>query len=179
MNSLFADEDIPGLDAVDAPEPVGPRKGRAPDLVVILPGVARAKGRHRTRVIQPKGGGAAFATQYPDKETANYEALLRYGAEQAMKAAGVTMMTGELKVDVHVYIVPPQSWSQRKRADCLRGLIRPTGKPDVDNYFKLVDSFNGIVWRDDSSIVDGRCRKFYRDHPAFEVRIWQRRGVSL
>lgn len=179
MSDLFTEQDIPGLDEVDAPEVSAPRKGRAPDLVVILPGVARAKGRHRTRVIQPKGGGAAFATQYPDKETANYEALLRYGAEQAMAEQGVMLMAGELKVDLHIYIVPAKSWSNKKRSECLRGLVRPTSKPDGDNYLKMLDAFNGIVWVDDSAIVDARVRKWYRETPAFEVRIWQRRGVAL
>lgn len=177
MSDLFAEQDLPGLDEVEAPVVSQPRKGRDPDLVVILPGVARGKGRHRTRVINPKGGGPAFATQYPDKETANYEALLRYGAEQAMREAGVTLMAGELKVDVQVFIAPPKSWSNKKRAECLAGLVRPTGKPDADNFLKMLDAFNGIVWKDDSAIVDARCRKFYREAPAFEVRIWHRRGI--
>lgn len=179
MSDLFAGEDIPGLDDLDAPVEVAPRKGRKPDLVVILPGVARGKGRHRTRIINPKGGGPAFATQYPDKEAANYEALLRYGAEQAMRDMGVIQMGGEIKVDIHVYIAPPKSWSNKKRAEALRGLIRPTTKPDWDNFAKILDAFNGIVWTDDSNVVDGRVRKWYREQPAFEVRIWHRRGVHL
>src|SRR5882672_7833841 len=107
-----------------------------PDLVVRLPGAPRGKGRPRTRVVS-NPGKPAFATMYPDPETKNYEAMLRYAGEQVMGSK--PLYAGALRVRVNVLMPVPESWSGKKKQECLRGLIRPTGKPDWDNYAKVID----------------------------------------
>jgi len=38
----------------------------------------------------------------------------------------------------------------------------PATRPDIDNYLKaIMDSLNGIIWKDDSLIVDIRSSKHY------------------
>ena len=53
------------------------------------------------------------------------------------------------------------------------GLIRPISRPDSTNYVKGVeDSISGVLWKDDSQIVNLICGKFYSDKPRIEVEIW-------
>jgi Holliday junction resolvase RusA-like endonuclease len=65
----------------------------------------------------------------------------------------------------------PESWSKRDKAAALDGTIRPTGRPDWDNYGKITDALNGICWKDDSQVVDGRVIKLYSDAPALRIEI--------
>ena len=67
----------------------------------------------------------------------------------------------------------PASWSQKKRAEALAGVIRPAVKPDFDNVAKLYcDALNGIVWQDDKQIVDGRCIQCYGQQPGVLIWCW-------
>jgi Holliday junction resolvase RusA-like endonuclease len=85
--------------------------------------------------------------------------------------AGRELMRGALSLDMVAYIAVPESWPAKRRAAALMGVERPTGKPDWDNVAKVVDSLNGVVWPDDSAVVDGRLRKFYADTPRLEVTV--------
>lgn len=41
---------------------------------------------------------------------------------------------------------------------------RPLGTPDLDNLVKAIkDASNGVVWYDDSQVVDERVSKYYAD----------------
>src|SRR5262249_43732765 len=56
----------------------------------------------------------------------------------------------EITVDLPV----PASWSGRRRDAALRGEVRPTSRPDTDNYIKAaLDAINAIVVADDSLVV--------------------------
>lgn len=49
---------------------------------------------------------------------------------------------------------------------------QPTGKPDVDNYLKLVmDCGNGIIWEDDSQIVEVIATKYWADEPCIMLLV--------
>nr|WP_286673097.1 RusA family crossover junction endodeoxyribonuclease [Bacillus subtilis] len=63
-----------------------------------------------------------------------------------------------------------QTQKRRKRAE--NGLLRPTTKPDVDNYVKGVkDALNHLIYKDDSQVVDLKVSKFYSEEPRVEVMI--------
>ena len=68
----------------------------------------------------------------------------------------------------------PKSISKKQRALMLDGLIRPTVKPDLDNFAKLVlDSLNGYAYHDDAQVVTFKepfC-KFYAEKPFIGVII--------
>ena len=68
----------------------------------------------------------------------------------------------------------PKSISKKQRALMLDGLIRPTVKPDLDNFGKLVlDSLNGYAYHDDAQVVTFKepfC-KFYAEKPFIGVII--------
>lgn len=63
-------------------------------------------------------------------------------------------MSGAVHLSVYVYVVPPVSWSKKRRESAMAGEIKPTVKPDFDNLIKIMgDGMNGIVYLDDKQIV--------------------------
>ena len=110
--------------------------------------IPKGKGRHRTM----KGGRT-----YPDPATVKAEQLIQMVVGAAWRKAP---LDEPLALRVVAYFERPKSKPKK--------VLYPTGKPDHDNLDKTVgDSLNGILWRDDSVIVDGGCKKRYcsPDHP--------------
>jgi len=70
---------------------------------------------------------------------------------------------GPLKVEIVFTITRPKSAKKR---------MYPTTKPgDLDNLIKLcADSGNGILWKDDSQIVEISARKEYGD-PRIHLKV--------
>jgi Holliday junction resolvase RusA-like endonuclease len=132
-------------------------------LKFVIPGTPVAKGRPRfTR------RGFAFT---PAKTRAN-ESMVQAVAREAME--GHVMLTGPIVVDLVAVMPIAESWSKTKKSDALSGSIYPTSKPDLDNLEKLIlDSFNGIVWGDDSQVVVKTGRKVYGPVPMTTVSVWQ------
>ncbi|MCJ2129200.1 RusA family crossover junction endodeoxyribonuclease [Methylobacterium sp. E-045] len=138
-------------------------------IVITLPGEPRGKGRHRARVVAPRGGKKPFVQEYPDPETARYEAALRTAAAVVM--VGRLPLSGPLVVVVYAFMPIPTNWSQAKKREARNGLIRPVVKPDWDNIGKICDALNEVVWGDDSTVVDGIVRKFYSDNPELVITV--------
>lgn len=130
-------------------------------IEIILAGVPVGKGRPRF----VKSTGSAFT---PEK-TVRFEDRLSIVAQEAM--AGRAPLDGPLELYVEIRMPVPLSKPKRWRDAALAGLIRPTKKPDWDNFAKTVDALNMIVWVDDAQIVDGRVRKIYHEAPAFVARV--------
>jgi Holliday junction resolvase RusA-like endonuclease len=71
-----------------------------------------------------------------------------------------------------VYRSIPKSLSKKKAALAEAGHIVPITKPDVDNYLKGVkDALKGVIWKDDSQVVEVFARKRYSARPRIEVKI--------
>ena len=139
------------------------------DIVTIsLAGAPRGKGRPRFRAVTTKSG-QHFNTAYTDSETQKYEAALRARAQDAMN--GRPPLTGALRATIFAAFPIPASWSQKKQAQALKGIVRPTVKPDLDNIFKDLDALNHVVFVDDSQIVEAIIRKVYSDRPRLTVEI--------
>lgn len=62
---------------------------------------------------------------------------------------------GPVKARIEVYYKIPKSYT-KKRVQAIRdGLEKPLKKPDIDNCIKVIlDSLNGIAYKDDSQIVE-------------------------
>ena len=57
----------------------------------------------------------------------------------------------------------PKSWSKKKKAEALKGNIRPT-RADTDNYIKsILDGLNKVAWEDDRYIYRIEAEKIYSD----------------
>lgn len=133
-----------------------------------LEGKPGHKARHRSRIVFPKFG-KAFIQQYPDPDTAAYEKTLAQYAKLLMKGRPPT--TRPVALLVHSFREIPVSWSAREREEAAAGAIRPTSRPDWDNYGKITDALNEVVWHDDSQVVDGRSIKVYSDRPALRIEV--------
>jgi Holliday junction resolvase RusA-like endonuclease len=81
-------------------------------------------------------------------------------------------LEGALALGMCVYRAIPKSFSKRRREAAERGELRPITKPDLDNYVKAAkDALKGVVWADDSQIVDyiEPFGKFYSERPRIEI----------
>ena len=139
-------------------------------ITIRVPGDPVAKGRPRATAI----GG--YARMYTPAGTRAYEQRVAIAAREAMAKA--PPMDGPLSVSIEITMPIPVSWSKRKQADALAGLVMPTGRPDLDNLIKtLADACNGIVWRDDAQIVRLVAEKRYGEQPGASVSViplaWQ------
>jgi Holliday junction resolvase RusA-like endonuclease len=107
----------------------------------------RPQGKARPKVVR-RGQHTVAIT--PD-QTVLAEQCIRQHVTGTWKEAP---LDAPLAVCITAYFLRPASKSKK--------VLFPTGKPDRDNIAKLVqDSLNGILWRDDSIIVDGRDQKRY------------------
>jgi len=117
---------------------------------------ANPVGKQRARYV--KRGN--FVQAYTPEKTRTYETLIRDSAIEAMGSSEPL----ETPVNLYLYIrVPiPKSYSKKKVEDCLNGLDKPIRKPDSSNILKSVeDGMNGIVYKDDSQIVNLHVTKVY------------------
>ena len=75
-------------------------------------------------------------------------------------------------IELKLYIPMLKSFSKIKRLKATDGILRPTTKPDIDNYIKgILDSLNGLFWYDDGQIVEIHAGKYYSDSPRIEMEI--------
>ena len=84
------------------------------------------------------------------------------------------MLEGPIEVELWFYIQPPKYVSDRKinQASLHAESIPVSKKPDLDNYIKAVlDSSNGILFKDDGQIADMHAYKRYSYEPRIEMKI--------
>lgn len=122
------------------------------------------KGRPRVSTI---GGHARMFTP---KKTANYETLISMAAQQAMQ--GRELIAGPVLMELAIRVSVAASWSKKKTAEALQGLVMPTKKPDADNILKAIcDGINGIVFKDDVQVVNVSLSKRFSETPGVTVRV--------
>lgn len=124
-------------------------------------GVPVAKGR-------PRFAKATGHTYTPEK-TRNFEAALKYAAEQVM--GDKSPLEGPISLEIDVKLPISASWTKKQQAAARSGALRPTKKPDFDNYAKTVDALNMVVWQDDGQVVEATVRKTYSDKPGMFIRV--------
>ena len=128
-------------------------------IEIVLLGRPVAKGRPR---FNRESGRA-----YTPAKTIKYETELKLAAEGVM--GDRPPLEGPLRVAMSIVVPIPKSWSQKKQAAARAGTLYPLGRPDVDNFYKVIDSCNLVVWVDDSQIVDGHISKRYGDKPCMRI----------
>lgn len=126
-----------------------------------VPGKAQSK--QRPRVMKT---GFTFTP----KETVNAEAFIRALALEAM--GGHPPMEGSVKLSIKIYRRIPKSFSKKKKAQAIGGVLLPVTNPDMSNQIKLIeDAMNGIAYGDDGQIVWLDARKFYAEVERTEVEV--------
>jgi Holliday junction resolvase RusA-like endonuclease len=140
-----------------------PKQGDRHDPVtVIIDGHPVAKGRPR----MPRRGFA-----YTPAATRKYEAHARMAAQLAMD--GRPPIEAPVRIEVLAELPIPASWSERKKAEAITGTVRPTSRPDVDNYVKaILDAINTIVVADDSQVVELHAAKKFGVSPKLVATVF-------
>lgn len=127
-------------------------------------GEIRGKGRPRFRSC------GKFVQAYTDKNTKDYEMSLK---EAYLNAKQETYFGDTpLEMELEIYQAVPKSTSKKKTEEMLKGSIRPTKKPDVDNILKSVcDSLNSVAYTDDTQIISIKAVKHYAINNYMVVKI--------
>lgn len=133
-------------------------------ISISIPGAPVAKGRPRFTTV----GG--FARSYTPAKTQRYEDLIRCEATKAMN--GDDPLAEPVCMTVTAYVQPPKSMSKKRRLEALDGALKPSTRPDVDNYAKAaLDGCNAIIFRDDSLVTDLIVRKRYSERPRLVITV--------
>ena len=130
-------------------------------IEIVVLGEPVAKGR-------PRFAKATGHTYTPQK-TRNFEAALKYAAQQVM--GDRPPLEGPLSVEMEVVMPVAPSWPKKRQAAALSGQEWPTKKPDFDNYQKTVDALNMVVWLDDGQIVRSTFEKRYGEKPGMWIKV--------
>ena len=126
-----------------------------------IPGKAQAKQRPKFNRFSGRA--------YTPKQTVEYENWVKTCYLE--KYRGQKPLEKPLKVKIIAYYEVPRSASEKKKLQMLHNEIFPTIKPDTDNIAKsILDSLNGIAYKDDKQVVDLRVRKQYAEVPS--VSVW-------
>lgn len=129
-----------------------------------------AMGRPRVAV---RGGHAHVYTPSKSRdamaaiEVAAIAAMAK--AEGQSKGCSKQPFSGPVAVAIWIYLrmpksVPKKNWST----------IRPTKRPDIDNYVKLAMDGMKLLWEDDSQVVLLRAEKHYAQagtEPRWEINV--------
>ena len=128
-------------------------------ITIIVQGEPVAKGR-------PRMTRRGFA--YTPAATRKYEAHARMAAQ-----FGRPPIEAPVRIEVLAELPSPASWSERKKAEAITGTVRPTSRPDVDNYVKAVlDAINTIVVADDSQIDELHAAKKFGVSPKLVATVF-------
>ena len=135
-------------------------------LMFEIPGSPVGQGRPKFSTIN------GHAKAYDPEKSRNYKAYVRLLATQAMKENDFEMITGACAIKIWAYFDIPKSKSKKFKEAALASKERPTKKPDADNIVKaILDALNGLMYKDDSCIVELSCVKYYSDVPRVEVYV--------
>jgi Holliday junction resolvase RusA-like endonuclease len=130
-------------------------------VTIIIGGPAVAKGRPRI---------TRRCIAYTPAKTRKYEAHGRLAAQEAMD--GRPPIAVPVRAEITVDLPVPVSWSAKRQDAALRGEIRPTSRPDVDNFCKSAcDAINQIVVTDDSLVVELVAERRYARIPKLSIVI--------
>lgn len=120
----------------------------------------------RARTVRTKNGKTVSFT--PDN-TASWEDSIR---AQALSSRPAQLLDGPLVMEATFFLLRPKSRPKKE--------LYPDRKPDLDNLLKSVkDALEGVIYTNDSRIVDEVTRKRYDDPPRVEVVIREIGGDTM
>lgn len=124
--------------------------------------------KERPRVVKnPRTGKIQSFTP---RRTAAFHVQVHRVLDKVME--GHRLMDGPLRVDMTFRMSVPVSWPKWKKEAALLGLIRPTGRPDMDNLEKaLLDAFNDHIISDDALVIERFARKIYAETAGIEASV--------
>ena len=110
-----------------------------------------------------------FVQTYTDSKTLEYETHVALKARQAIGSS--EPLKGALSVFLYLRYAVPTSYTKKRKEDCLMGREFPK-RIDLDNVYKsITDAMNGIVYVDDSQIVEAHIKKVYAETCGADVMV--------
>ena len=110
-----------------------------------------------------------FVQTYTDAKTIDYETHVAMKARQAIGAS--EPLKGALTVFLYLRYAVPPSYSKKRKEACLRGVEYPK-KVDIDNVYKsITDAMQGIVYANDSQIVQAHIKKLYAETAGANIMV--------
>ena len=138
-------------------------------ILMTLYGNPVAQGRPR---FSRQGG---FVKAYDPIKSKAYKALIRLELQPLLAKPGFRQFKNPCRVHLLICRAIPSGFSQKKRKEAIEAKIRPTTRPDTDNYIKgILDALNGTVLKDDSIVCEINAGKIYSDKPRIEVMVEER-----
>ena len=120
--------------------------------MIVVEGKVKSKQRPRFNTRT----GRAFTP----KDTVSYENWIKINYQQQSNE----YLEGFLKATVIIYFEIPKSYSKKRIQSIREGKEYPSTKKDIDNICKIVlDSLNGIAYKDDSQVVELVAYKRYTE----------------
>ena len=146
-------------------------------MIFEIPGNPIAKARHRT--VRVKGQSLSYDPQSKEKE------LVRHRLKYLLKCACLSEDTqiskealrlrfgDKYSLTIESYHQIPKSAPSALKMRIEGGLVEYHNvKPDADNIYKFYcDCGNGILYPDDSKIVEGSFKKTYSKNPRVVISI--------
>ena len=136
-------------------------------ITMTIPIIPTAQMRARSRVC------GKHAMTYKAPKQARYEnQIMQLLAEHAPAVP----VDGPVCLDVLAWLPIPASWSKKKKELAATGVIRPVGKPDLDNLIKNIkDCMTQCgYWTDDSRVCTLHAGKAYAVKPAWFITMhWE------
>lgn len=132
-------------------------------MKITIYGEPKAKKRHRT--YRRGNFVGAYNPSEADENNIRWQ-MIRHKPPQPLQ--------GAIALGVKIFRSIPKSFSRKKHREALEQRVRPVTKPDLDNYLKLIkDSANGILWKDDSQVVEylPGTGKYYGEVPRWEIEV--------
>jgi len=129
-------------------------------LIVTVYGVPVAQGRPKFF----RRGDHVGA--YDPKKSRNFKSGIRIQALEQLSQGGTVppLNEGPLSMQVHAYLPRPKTLPKR--------IIHHIKRPDADNIAKgCKDALKGVVYKDDSQIVELLVRKSYGDPPRVVIAL--------
>lgn len=133
------------------------------EINLIVYGEPKAQGRPR---FARRGN---FVSAYDDPKSAEYKDTV-YSV--AVENRPPEPLQSALSVKITCFRSIPAAFSKRRQELAEAGEMYPITKPDIDNYVKgIKDALKGVMWRDDSQVVNLTAYKRYSKTPRVEISI--------
>lgn len=146
------------------------------DMKIIIPGkpIPKARARHSSRgkyvvTYDPQDKDKQRVRKIMSAQLAEYFAL----TEKSISSHLFKICSSKVFSVQFLFFLPiNQSDSVVVRNKKLWGMTRASTKPDYDNLEKFyLDCANGILWDDDSTVVQAKALKLYSEEPRVEIVI--------